>query len=144
MNINKVTAILGTGLAILFLLGLTVTLRASSMIGFFDILPVYIIMAISITMMLCEVLLQFGIHLDEKIEKKLIASNVLGTNILLYDDILFSPVKINLSRSNLSNSIFFLVIAFKFLIKVNFELSGIAICKVLPSILNGATKFTFI
>jgi len=70
MNINKVTAILGTGLAILFLLGLTVTLRASSMIGFFDILPVYIIMAISITMMLCEVLLQFGIHLDEKIEKK--------------------------------------------------------------------------
>lgn len=70
MNINKVTAILGTGLALLFLLGLTVTLRASTMIGFFDILPVYIIMAISITMMLCEVLLQFGIHLDEKIEKK--------------------------------------------------------------------------
>ena len=29
-------------------------------------------------------------------------------------------------------------------IKVNFELSGIAICNVLPSILNGATKLTLI
>ena len=70
MTINKITAIIGTGLAILFLLGLTITLNKSNMIGFFDILPVYIIMAVSITMMLCEVLLQFGIHLDEKIEKK--------------------------------------------------------------------------
>ena len=42
------------------------------------------------------------------------------------------------------NSIFFFVIAFRFLIKPNFELSGIAMCNVLPSILNGATKFTFI
>jgi low affinity Fe/Cu permease len=70
MTINKITAIIGTGLAIVFLLGLTVTLNKSNMIGFFDILPVYIIMGVSITMMLCEVLLQFGIHLDEKIEKK--------------------------------------------------------------------------
>ena len=40
------------------------------------------------------------------------------------------------------NSIFFFVIAFRFLINPSFELSGIAICKVFPSILKGATKFT--
>ena len=42
------------------------------------------------------------------------------------------------------NSIFFFVMAFKFLIKPSFELSEIAMCKVFPSTLNGATKFTFI
>ena len=47
-------------------------------------------------------------------------------------------------RGAACNSIFFLVIAFKFLIKFNLELSGIAICKVFPSILNGATKLIFI
>ena len=41
------------------------------------------------------------------------------------------------------NSIFFYVIAFKFLIKPSFELSEIAIWRVLPSTLKGATKFTF-
>ena len=42
------------------------------------------------------------------------------------------------------NSIFFFVIAFKFLISPSFELSEIAMCKVFPSILNGATKLTLI
>jgi hypothetical protein len=52
--INKITTILGVGLAIAFLVGLATTLQRSSMIGFFDVLPVFILMAIAIGMMVYE------------------------------------------------------------------------------------------
>ena len=51
---NKLTTILGLGLATAFLVGLSTTLTRSSMIGFFDILPVYILMIIAIGMMYYE------------------------------------------------------------------------------------------
>ena len=51
---NKLTTILGLCLATAFLLGLATTLTRSSMIGFFDILPVYILMVIAIGMMYYE------------------------------------------------------------------------------------------
>tara|TARA_B100000767_G_C19510734_1_gene428286 strand:- start:347 stop:526 length:180 start_codon:yes stop_codon:yes gene_type:complete len=52
--INKITTLAGVLLAIAFIVGLATTLTRSSMIGFFDILPVYILMAIAIDMMLYE------------------------------------------------------------------------------------------
>ncbi len=51
---NKITTLLGSILAILFLIGLATTLTRSSMIGFFDVLPVFILMGIAIFMMLYE------------------------------------------------------------------------------------------
>ena len=51
---NKLTTLLGLGLATAFLLGLATTLTRSSMIGFFDILPVYLLMIIAIGMMFYE------------------------------------------------------------------------------------------
>ena len=48
---NKLTTIIGLALAVSFLIGLATTLTRSSMIGFFDILPVYILMIIAIVMM---------------------------------------------------------------------------------------------
>jgi steroid 5-alpha reductase family enzyme len=51
---QKFTTILGSALAILFLIGLATTLTRSPMIGFFDVLPVYILMAIAIFMMVYE------------------------------------------------------------------------------------------
>ena len=51
---NKIAKILGTALAASFLLGLATTLTRSSMIGSWDVLPVYILMAIAIFMMLYE------------------------------------------------------------------------------------------
>ena len=53
--INKLTTIIGVGLAIAFLVGLSSTLTRSPSIGFWDILPAYIFVAISIGMMLYEV-----------------------------------------------------------------------------------------
>ena len=50
----KFTTFLGSLLAASFLIGLGTTLTRSSMIGFFDVLPVYILMAIAIFMMLYE------------------------------------------------------------------------------------------
>ena len=52
--LNKITTLLGSGLATLFLIGLATTLTRSSMIGFWDILPVYILMAVAIYMMFHE------------------------------------------------------------------------------------------
>jgi len=52
--INKITTILGVSLAIAFLVGLATTLQRSSMIGFFDVLPVFILMTIAIGMMVYE------------------------------------------------------------------------------------------
>jgi hypothetical protein len=52
--LNKLTTFLGSALAAAFLIGLATTLTRSSMIGFFDVLPVYILMAVAIFMMLYE------------------------------------------------------------------------------------------
>ena len=51
---QKFTTFLGSLLAIAFLVGLATTLTRSPMIGFFDVLPVYILMGIAIFMMVYE------------------------------------------------------------------------------------------
>ena len=51
---NKLTTLVGLSFAIFFLLGLATTLTRSMMIGFMDVLPVYILMGIAIFMMLYE------------------------------------------------------------------------------------------
>ena len=51
---NKISTIIGTALAISFLIGLATTLTRSMMIGFKDVLPVYILMGIVIAMMVYE------------------------------------------------------------------------------------------
>ncbi len=52
--LNNITKYLGTFLAAIFLIGLATTLTRSSMIGFWDVLPVFILMAIAIFMMVYE------------------------------------------------------------------------------------------
>ena len=52
--LNKLTTFFGSALAAAFLIGLATTLTRSTMIGFFDVLPVYILMAIAIFMMVYE------------------------------------------------------------------------------------------
>ena len=52
--LNKITTLLGTLLASAFLIGLATTLTRSSMIGFWDVLPVFILMAAAIFMMIYE------------------------------------------------------------------------------------------
>ena len=52
--LNNITRNLGTFLAAIFLIGLATTLTRSSMIGFWDVLPVFILMAIAIFMMVYE------------------------------------------------------------------------------------------
>jgi len=52
--LNNITKFLGTFLAAIFLIGLATTLTRSSMIGFWDVLPVYILMAVAIFMMVYE------------------------------------------------------------------------------------------
>ena len=52
--LNKIITLLGSALAAAFLIGLATTLTRSSMISFFDVLPVYILMAIAIFMMVYE------------------------------------------------------------------------------------------
>ena len=49
--INKLTTIIGVGLAVAFLVGLSSTLTRSPSISFWDILPAYIFVAIAIGMM---------------------------------------------------------------------------------------------
>ena len=51
---QKFATLLGSLLAIAFLVGLATTLTRSTMIGFFDVLPVYILMGIAIFMMVYE------------------------------------------------------------------------------------------
>ena len=51
---QKLTTFLGSLLAIAFLVGLATTLTRSPMIGFFDVLPVYILMGLAIFMMVYE------------------------------------------------------------------------------------------
>tara|TARA_B100000965_G_scaffold68952_1_gene54294 strand:- start:4961 stop:5140 length:180 start_codon:yes stop_codon:yes gene_type:complete len=50
----KITTIIGCGVAVAFLLGLATTLTRSPMIGFTDVLPVYILMGLVIFMMIYE------------------------------------------------------------------------------------------
>jgi hypothetical protein len=52
--INKLTTLIGVSLAIAFLVGLSSTLTRSPSIGFWDILPAYIFVAMSIGMMIYE------------------------------------------------------------------------------------------
>ena len=52
--LNNITKFLGSILASAFLIGLATTLTRSSMIGFWDVLPVFILMAIAIFMMIYE------------------------------------------------------------------------------------------
>jgi len=52
--LNNITKFLGSLLASAFLIGLATTLTRSSMIGFWDVLPVFILMAIAISMMVYE------------------------------------------------------------------------------------------
>ena len=51
---NKLTKIMGLLIAIAFLVGLATTLTRSMMIGFLDVMPVYILMGIAIFMMIYE------------------------------------------------------------------------------------------
>ena len=51
---DKIATIIGVTLCALFLIGLATTLTRSMMIGFKDVLPVYILMIIVIVMMLYE------------------------------------------------------------------------------------------
>ena len=51
---DKIATIIGVTLCALFLLGLATTLTRSMMIGFKDVLPVYILMVIVIVMMFYE------------------------------------------------------------------------------------------
>tara|TARA_Y100000591_G_C21590334_1_gene572801 strand:- start:291 stop:467 length:177 start_codon:yes stop_codon:yes gene_type:complete len=51
---NKIIKIIGISFSIFFLVGLATTLTRSSMITFFDVLPVYIIMGVAITLMVYE------------------------------------------------------------------------------------------
>ena len=51
---NKLVTLIGLSFAIFFLIGLATTLTRSMMIGLFDVLPVYILMILAISMMLYE------------------------------------------------------------------------------------------
>ena len=51
---NKLTKIIGLLIAIAFLVGLATTLTRSMMIGFLDVMPVYILMGVAIFMMIYE------------------------------------------------------------------------------------------
>ena len=51
---NKLTMLIAVVLAIFFLGGLATTLTRSMMIGFWDVLPVFIFMGIAIAMMIYE------------------------------------------------------------------------------------------
>ena len=51
---DKITTILGVILCTAFLIGLATTLTRSMMIGFLDVLPVYILMVAAIIMMVYE------------------------------------------------------------------------------------------
>ena len=60
---NKLVTLIGLSFAIFFLIGLATTLTRSMMIGFFDVLPVYILMILAISMMLYEAFFDKKINL---------------------------------------------------------------------------------
>ena len=51
---SKITTIIGLAFSIYYLVGLATTLTRSMMIGFVDVLPVYILMVVVIVMMIYE------------------------------------------------------------------------------------------
>ena len=51
---NKITTINGLSFAVFFLLGLASSLTRSMMIGFLDVIPVYLLMGGAIIMMIYE------------------------------------------------------------------------------------------
>ena len=51
---NKLISIIGISFSLFFLIGVATTLTRSPMITFLDVLPVYIIMGIAITLMIYE------------------------------------------------------------------------------------------
>ena len=51
---DKVTIIIGVALCTFFLIGLATTLTRSMMIGFLDVIPVYLLMGAAILMMIYE------------------------------------------------------------------------------------------
>ena len=51
---NKITTLIGLAFAIFFLVGLATTLTRSMMIGFLDVIPVYLLMGAAIIMMIYE------------------------------------------------------------------------------------------
>ena len=55
---DRITTLIGCSLAIAFLIGLATTLTRSMMIGFKDVLPVYILMGLVICMMLYEAFIE--------------------------------------------------------------------------------------
>ena len=55
---SKLTSIIGCALTIAFLVGLATTLTRSMMIGFKDVVPVYILMGLVICMMIYEAFIQ--------------------------------------------------------------------------------------
>ena len=50
----KITTIIGLSFAVFFLIGLATTLTRSMMIGFLDVIPVYLLMGAAIVMMIYE------------------------------------------------------------------------------------------
>ena len=54
IKMNKLTTVVGLSFAIFFLIGLATTLTRSMMIGFIDVIPVYLLMGIAIAMMIYE------------------------------------------------------------------------------------------
>ena len=52
--INKFTTVIGVLIASAFLIGLATTLTRSPMIGWLDVLPVYLLMIVAIGMMVYE------------------------------------------------------------------------------------------
>ena len=54
---NKITTIIGLSFAVFFLIGLATTLTRSMMIGFLDVIPVYLLMGAAIIMMIYEAFL---------------------------------------------------------------------------------------
>ena len=54
---DRLITIIGCGLCVAFLIGLATTLTRSMLIGFKDVLPVYILMGLVIAMMLYEAFL---------------------------------------------------------------------------------------
>ena len=51
---NKITTIIGLSFAVFFLIGLATTLTISMIIGFLDVIPVYLLMGAAIIMMIYE------------------------------------------------------------------------------------------
>ena len=82
---NKFTTFLGTLLAAAFLIGLATTLTRSTMIGFFDVLPVYILMAIAIFMMVYEAFFDKKQFLSIKLSKQ-------KTNFLAFSLLFIQPI----------------------------------------------------